>query len=96
MELDVFLVDNKKENVCDCKIIRNSDTKSCTIYGHDSSTALAEVTYQSLLFSLILSNFYVTMNEIESFAFVGRLENSCWYQSVLCWVIENMLIGKRT
>ncbi|KAK1421871.1 hypothetical protein QVD17_24561 [Tagetes erecta] len=42
-ELDVFLVENKEEIECDCKVIGNWETKSCTIYGHDGSTALAEV-----------------------------------------------------
>ncbi|KAI7738246.1 hypothetical protein M8C21_022118 [Ambrosia artemisiifolia] len=42
-ELDVFLGENKKETECDCKVIGNWDTKSCTIYAQDGSTALAEV-----------------------------------------------------
>ncbi|KAM0061331.1 putative tubby-like protein [Helianthus debilis subsp. tardiflorus] len=42
-ELDVFLVENKEETECDCKVIGDWDTKSCTIYAQDGSTALAEV-----------------------------------------------------
>ncbi|KAI3810766.1 hypothetical protein L1987_20388 [Smallanthus sonchifolius] len=42
-ELDVFLVENKEETECDCKVIGNWETKSCTIYAQDGFTALAEV-----------------------------------------------------
>ncbi|KAJ9547802.1 hypothetical protein OSB04_020345 [Centaurea solstitialis] len=42
-ELDVFLVENKEETVCDCKVKGDWETKSCTIYGHDGCTSLAEV-----------------------------------------------------
>ncbi|KAI3676208.1 hypothetical protein L1987_85809 [Smallanthus sonchifolius] len=42
-ELDVFQVENKEETECDCKVIGNWETKSCTIYAQDGSTAIAEV-----------------------------------------------------
>ncbi|KAI3771065.1 hypothetical protein L6452_02218 [Arctium lappa] len=42
-ELDVFLVENKEEAVCDCKVKGDWETKSCTIYAQDGCTSLAEV-----------------------------------------------------
>ncbi|KVI11356.1 LURP1-like domain-containing protein [Cynara cardunculus var. scolymus] len=42
-ELDVFLVENKEETTCDCKVKGDWETKSCTIYAHDGCTSLAEV-----------------------------------------------------
>ncbi|KAK9054893.1 hypothetical protein SSX86_025972 [Deinandra increscens subsp. villosa] len=42
-ELNVFLVENKEETVCDCKVMGNWETKSCSIYAQDGSTILAEV-----------------------------------------------------
>ncbi|KAL8237279.1 hypothetical protein R6Q59_018360 [Mikania micrantha] len=42
-ELDVFLVENKEELECDCKVIGNWETKSCSVYAQDCSTVLAEV-----------------------------------------------------
>nr|XP_043619878.1 protein LURP-one-related 15-like [Erigeron canadensis] len=43
IDLDVFLVKNKEETVCDCKILGEWETKSCTIYAQDGSTVLAGV-----------------------------------------------------
>ncbi|CAI9298778.1 unnamed protein product [Lactuca saligna] len=42
-ELDVFLVENKEETSCDCKVTGDWETKSCNVYAQDGSTILAEV-----------------------------------------------------
>ncbi|KAL7587576.1 hypothetical protein Lser_V15G39516 [Lactuca serriola] len=42
-ELDVFLVENKEETACDCKVTGDWETKSCNVYAQDGSTILAEV-----------------------------------------------------
>jgi len=58
----VFLVENKEETVCDCKVTGDWDTKSCTVYAQDGSTILAEVTYNfslSTIFTLIFKYKYV-------------------------------------
>nr|GEU38644.1 hypothetical protein [Tanacetum cinerariifolium] len=42
-ELDVFLVENKEETTSDCKVTGDWETKSCSVYGQDGYTVLAEV-----------------------------------------------------
>jgi len=43
IRLDVFLANNKRESVCDFRVIVSADKSSCIVYAGESPTVLATV-----------------------------------------------------
>ncbi|XVF37504.1 hypothetical protein REPUB_Repub20aG0014500 [Reevesia pubescens] len=73
--LDVFLANNKKEDVCDFKVKGSWFERSCVIYAGDSSTIVAQMHKKLTVKSILIGKdkFMVTVYPNIDYAFIVAL-----------------------
>ncbi|XVF37452.1 hypothetical protein REPUB_Repub20aG0013100 [Reevesia pubescens] len=73
--LDVFLANNKKEDVCDFKVKGSWFERSCVIYAGDSSTIVAQMHKKLTVKSILIGKdkFMVTVYPKIDYAFIVAL-----------------------